>query len=112
MMVSPSDDTAIMLADFGLGAFALPDQSMKLPCGTLTFTAPEVLIGKGYGMEVDLVGFASHAAATRADRRAMLAAPTLVGPRHRVLIYFCAPSLARSCYVRCHSGLLASSSSS
>jgi serine/threonine protein kinase len=44
----------IMLADFGLGAFALPDQAMKLPCGTLTFTAPDVLNGKGYGMEVDL----------------------------------------------------------
>lgn len=55
MMSSRTDDTAIMLADFGLGAFALPDAGMKLPCGTLTFTAPEVLIGKGYGMEVDLV---------------------------------------------------------
>ena len=54
MLKSDRDDTQIMLADFGLGAFALPDQAMKLPCGTLTFTAPEVLTGKGYGMEVDM----------------------------------------------------------
>ena len=47
------DDSQLMLVDFGLGAFAPPGPSMTQACGTITFTAPEVLSGNGYGKEVD-----------------------------------------------------------
>jgi Ca2+-binding EF-hand superfamily protein/tRNA A-37 threonylcarbamoyl transferase component Bud32 len=54
MMTSRDSDTDIQVADFGLSKFAAPEEIMRLPCGTLTYVAPEVLQMNGYGREVDL----------------------------------------------------------
>lgn len=48
------DDANIIIADFGLSKFFSPEEVMKVPCGTITYCAPEVLLRKGYGKEVDL----------------------------------------------------------
>ena len=32
----------IKIADFGLSKLVLPDEIMKMPCGTLSYVAPEV----------------------------------------------------------------------
>ena len=44
----------ILVIDFGLSAFFTPKELLKSPCGTLSYVAPEVLKGYGYGKEVDL----------------------------------------------------------
>lgn len=44
----------IKIADFGLSKLVLPDEIMKLPCGTLSYVAPEVLTLNGYGREADI----------------------------------------------------------
>ncbi|CAM9376386.1 unnamed protein product [Chrysoparadoxa australica] len=44
----------IKIADFGLSKMVLPDQIMKMPCGTLSYVAPEVLTLNGYGKEADI----------------------------------------------------------
>ena len=52
----------IKIADFGLSKIVAPADKMKLPCGTLTYVAPEVLSMGGYGREADLwsVGVIMH----------------------------------------------------
>ncbi|MES1917293.1 MAG: hypothetical protein MHM6MM_009030 [Cercozoa sp. M6MM] len=54
LLSDASDVTSIALSDFGLSKFATPFDLMSLPCGTLTYVAPEVLTLKGYGSKVDL----------------------------------------------------------
>ena len=44
----------IKIADFGLSKIVAPSDKMKLPCGTLSYVAPEVLNMQGYGREADL----------------------------------------------------------
>lgn len=44
----------ILVIDFGLSSFFTPKELLKAPCGTLSYVAPEVLRGYGYGKEVDL----------------------------------------------------------
>ncbi len=44
----------IKIADFGLSKLIYPDEVMKLPCGTLSYVAPEVLTLSGYGKEADI----------------------------------------------------------
>ncbi len=44
----------VKIADFGLSKLIYPDEIMKLPCGTLSYVAPEVLTLSGYGMEADI----------------------------------------------------------
>ncbi|CAN0475927.1 unnamed protein product, partial [Hapterophycus canaliculatus] len=44
----------IKIADFGLSKMVMPDEIMKMPCGTLTYVAPEVLTLNGYGKEADI----------------------------------------------------------
>ncbi|KAG5175767.1 kinase-like domain-containing protein, partial [Tribonema minus] len=44
----------IKIADFGLSKLVLPDEIMKMPCGTLSYVAPEVLTLNGYGREADM----------------------------------------------------------
>jgi len=49
------DDTSdFVIADFGLSKFASPQEVMSLPCGTITYVAPEVLKLRGYGKMVDV----------------------------------------------------------
>lgn len=52
----------IKLIDFGLSRAMLPNQVLIEQCGTLSYVAPEVLLKKGYGKEVDLwsVGIIMH----------------------------------------------------
>ncbi|MES1922081.1 hypothetical protein MHBO_003599, partial [Bonamia ostreae] len=49
-----NDDEQVAVCDFGLSDFLGPDSFLNLPCGTLSYVAPEVLIGEGYGKEIDL----------------------------------------------------------
>eukprot|EP00940_MAST-03C_sp_MAST-3C-sp2_P000740 g740.t1 len=44
----------IKIADFGLSRFVLPAERIKVPCGTLTYLAPEVISDNGYGKGADL----------------------------------------------------------
>ncbi len=44
----------VKIADFGLSKLIFPDEVMKLPCGTLSYVAPEVLTLSGYGKEADI----------------------------------------------------------
>jgi len=54
LLKRPNDDTDFVVADFGLSKFAAPHEVMNLPCGTITYVAPEVLRGKGYDKTVDI----------------------------------------------------------
>merc|ERR1712110_25272 len=54
LCLDEEDDTAIVISDFGLSKFATPEAQMTMPCGTLCYVAPEVLLNSGYGNEVDL----------------------------------------------------------
>jgi serine/threonine protein kinase len=38
----------IKIADFGLSKLVLPDEIMKMPCGTLSYVAPEVRHSQNY----------------------------------------------------------------
>ena len=49
-----SDDTQLLISDFGLSKFAAPHTEMTMSCGTLAYVAPEVLKQKGYSKKVDL----------------------------------------------------------
>mmetsp|Transcript_17541 Transcript_17541/g.34237 ORF Transcript_17541/g.34237 Transcript_17541/m.34237 type:complete len:755 (+) Transcript_17541:30-2294(+) len=48
------DDSQVLITDFGLSKFARPAEVMSMPCGTLAYVAPEVLLLQGYGSSVDL----------------------------------------------------------
>jgi len=54
LMKREEDDTDFVIADFGLSKFASPHEVMNLPCGTITYVAPEVLRLRGYGKSVDV----------------------------------------------------------
>jgi len=49
-----SDLPTIKLADFGLSKLVAPDDTLDVPCGTLGYVAPEVLMMRRYGKEVDM----------------------------------------------------------
>ena len=51
---SPSGEIAVKLADFGLSTIVHQDQLPETNCGTLTYVAPEIIQGGGYGREVDM----------------------------------------------------------
>ena len=44
----------VSIADFGLSKLVHPNELMTMPCGTLTYVAPEVLSMQGYHMEADM----------------------------------------------------------
>eukprot|EP01138_Halocafeteria_seosinensis_P010784 gb/GECG01011014.1/.p1 GENE.gb/GECG01011014.1/~~gb/GECG01011014.1/.p1 ORF type:complete len:1451 (+),score=219.92 gb/GECG01011014.1/:1-4353(+) len=44
----------LKIADFGLSKIIHPTEKMNKPCGTLSYVAPEVLTGKGYGKQADM----------------------------------------------------------
>jgi len=49
-----TDSAAVKVADFGLSKVIDPSVMMATSCGTPSYVAPEVLMAKGYGPEVDL----------------------------------------------------------
>lgn len=49
-----SDLPTIKLADFGLSKLVGPEDTLDVPCGTLGYVAPEVLMMRRYGKEVDM----------------------------------------------------------
>jgi len=53
-MVSDDDDSDLKIVDFGLSKIIGPNESSLDPFGTLSYVAPEVLLQKPYGKEVDL----------------------------------------------------------
>ena len=53
-MATDSDDTDLKIVDFGLSKIIGPNESSLDPFGTLSYVAPEVLLQKPYGKEVDL----------------------------------------------------------
>jgi len=54
LLLKEEDETHVMISDFGLSR-VLGDTSMAYTaCGTPYYVAPEVVLGKGYGKEVDL----------------------------------------------------------
>ena len=54
LMASDSDDSDLKIVDFGLSKIIGPNESSLDPFGTLSYVAPEVLLQKPYGKEVDL----------------------------------------------------------
>lgn len=48
------DGAKIMIGDFGLSKIFNEEEIMQTACGTPGYVAPEVLMRKGYGREVDL----------------------------------------------------------
>jgi calcium/calmodulin-dependent protein kinase I len=54
LLKSFDDIQEFVIADFGLSKFASPQEVMSLPCGTITYVAPEVLKLRGYGKMVDV----------------------------------------------------------
>eukprot|EP01084_Bolivina_argentea_P028721 53343_1 len=57
LCLDETDDTQIVISDFGLSKFATPLMQrggMTMPCGTLCYVAPEVLTKTAYGKKVDV----------------------------------------------------------
>jgi len=54
LLKSPSNDTEVKLADFGLSKIMGNEIMMQTACGTPGYVAPEILQAKGYGREVDM----------------------------------------------------------
>lgn len=54
LMVSDSETSDLKIVDFGLSKIIGPNESSLDPFGTLSYVAPEVLLQKPYGKEVDL----------------------------------------------------------
>ena len=52
LYTSPDNSAIIKVTDFGLARF-YDDDVMTTACGTPGYVAPEILLGKGYGLEVD-----------------------------------------------------------
>jgi len=49
LLTGNDEDTEIKLGDFGFATCAATNDSLKTQCGTLTYVAPEILLGKRYG---------------------------------------------------------------
>eukprot|EP00924_Labyrinthula_sp_SR-Ha-C_P007413 augustus_masked-scaffold_24-processed-gene-2.23-mRNA-1 protein AED:0.11 eAED:0.11 QI:0/-1/0/1/-1/1/1/0/650 len=49
-----NQDIEIKLTDFGLSQLVYPDQVLDLPCGTISYVAPQVLSQEGYDVTADL----------------------------------------------------------
>lgn len=54
LMASDDDTAELKIVDFGLSKIIGPNESSLDPFGTLSYVAPEVLLQKPYGKEVDL----------------------------------------------------------
>jgi serine/threonine protein kinase len=53
LMENDSDDSGLKIVDFGLSKIIGPNETSLDPFGTLSYVAPEVLLQKPYGKEVD-----------------------------------------------------------
>lgn len=53
LMSDDSEDASLKLVDFGLSKIIGPSETSLDPFGTLSYVAPEVLLQKPYGKEVD-----------------------------------------------------------
>jgi len=53
-MGDQSDETQLKIVDFGLSKMIGPSETSTDPFGTLSYVAPEVLIQRPYGKNVDL----------------------------------------------------------
>ena len=53
LIASEADDAPCKLVDFGLSKIIGPNETSLDPFGTLSYVAPEVLLQKPYGKEVD-----------------------------------------------------------
>ena len=53
-MTSDSEDAQIKICDFGFSTMIGPSETCERRCGTLGFTAPEILLGWSYGSDVDV----------------------------------------------------------
>jgi len=51
---NPTDTAVIKIADFGLAKLLDANTLMHTACGTPGYVAPEILEGRGYGIEVDM----------------------------------------------------------
>lgn len=54
LMVDNSENSDLKIVDFGLSKIIGPNETSLDPFGTLSYVAPEVLLQKPYGKEVDL----------------------------------------------------------
>ena len=54
LYADPSDNSALKIADFGLGKLLTSEAQMHTVCGTPGYCAPEVLRGVSYGPEIDM----------------------------------------------------------
>jgi serine/threonine protein kinase len=54
LMTEEGDNTEVKIVDFGLSKIVGPNETSKDPFGTLSYVAPEVLLQKPYGKEVDI----------------------------------------------------------
>jgi len=54
LLVDKSDIPQIKVADFGLSKLTSPGESQYLACGTLGYSAPEVLKKEGYNHKADI----------------------------------------------------------
>lgn len=54
LMASDADEAQCKLVDFGLSKIIGPNETSLDPFGTLSYVAPEVLLQKPYGKEVDI----------------------------------------------------------
>jgi len=54
LLLRSTDDTEVMLSDFGLSKIVGEDTMMQTACGTPYYVAPEVLNASGYDKEVDM----------------------------------------------------------
>lgn len=53
LMTDESDTASLKIVDFGLSKIIGPNETSMEPFGTLSYVAPEVLLQKPYGKEVD-----------------------------------------------------------
>ena len=54
MMSNNSEGAIPKLVDFGLTSILGPGQTQNEPLGTLEYCAPEIILGKNYGLEIDI----------------------------------------------------------
>lgn len=54
ILAKPTDDSDLLIADFGFATFIEDEKPLFLRCGSPGYVAPEVLTDQGYGVEADV----------------------------------------------------------